>query len=375
MKLLLIVNIDWFLYSHRLPIVLEAKKKGYEVHIATKITDISKRNSLLKKGILIHELSFDRSGKSLKKLITVFFEIILLLYKLKPNILHLVTIQPILLGGIAARFVGINKIVYAISGLGHTFLSHNLKLAIRRQIILKIYRFALNTKRRIVIFQNPTDQSLLSKECSLSESETIIIPGSGLDLKKFNYSKIPIGKPNVLMASRLLKSKGVYEFINAAKILKRKGLEINFQLVGKPDKSNPLSISKSEIHKWVSEGFIEYLGFRDDLHKIIPKSHIVVLPSYYPEGLPKILCEAAACGRPVITTDKPGCRDAIENGITGILIQPKDALDLSNAILNIIQNKYLLNKMSIAARSRAEKLFNIKDVIDQHLDIYASRFE
>ena len=178
-------------------------------------------------------------------MIIVFFEIILLLYKLKPNILHLVTIQPILLGGIAARFIGINKIVYAISGIRSYFLSHNLKLAIRRQIILKSYRFALNTKRRIVIFSKSYRSIFCSqKNAHYQNQETIIIPGSGLDLKKFNYSKIPMGKPNVLMASRLLVSKGVYEFINAAKILKRKGLKINFQLVGKPDKSNPLTIKK-----------------------------------------------------------------------------------------------------------------------------------
>ena len=126
------------------------------------------------------------------------------------------------------------------------------------------------------------------------------------------------------MASRLLVSKGVIEFVKAAQIIKDKGLKIKFQLVGEPDIYNPSAISKREINNWVSKGYIEYLGYRDDMHKIIPKSHVVVLPSYYPEGLPKILCEAAACGRAIITTNTPGCQDAVKNGVTGLLINPRD---------------------------------------------------
>ena len=132
MKLLIIINVDWFLYSHRLPIILEAKKRGYDVHIATTITDIAKKNSLIEKGFHVHELSFDRSGKNIKRIFKVIVEIIILLFRLKPDILHLVTIQPIILGGIAARIVGINQVVYAISGLGHTFLSKNLNSSILR---------------------------------------------------------------------------------------------------------------------------------------------------------------------------------------------------------------------------------------------------
>lgn len=370
MKLLIIVNVDWFLYSHRLPIILEANKKGYEVHIATKITDISKKNSLLNKGIYIHELSFDRSGKNLKKFITVFFEIILLLYKIKPNVLHLVTIQPIIFGGIAARIVGINKIVYAISGLGHTFLLKNSTSSIRRFFMLKVYRFAMATKNRIVIFQNPSDLDLLSKKCLLSSREVVLIPGSGVDLNKFKYSELPKSTPTILMASRLLKSKGVYEFVNAARILKNEGLDIKFQLVGKPDKSNPLAIKRNEINQWIEDGLIEYLGFQNKMNEIIPKSHIVVLPSYYPEGLPKIICEAAACGRAVITTNQPGCKDAIVEGETGILIETRQSKQLAMAILNLIKDPNLLKKMSYKARKRAEKLFNIDSIVEKHIEIY-----
>ena len=221
MKILVIVNVDWFLYSHRLPIILEANKQGFEVHVATSITDISKKKSLIKKGIHFHELPIDRSGKSCKNLLNVFLKIIVLLYKLKPNVLHLITIQPILLGGIASRIIGINKIVYAISGLGHSFLSDNLSSSIRRYLITFMYRIALCNKNRIVIFQNPTDLKFLSKTCSLDSSEVTLINGSGVNLEKFVYSDLPRSTPTILMASRLLKSKGVYEFVNAARILRK----------------------------------------------------------------------------------------------------------------------------------------------------------
>ena len=233
-----------------------------------------------------------------------------------------------------------------------------------------MYRIALCNKNRIVIFQNPTDLKFLSKTCSLDSSEVTLINGSGVNLEKFVYSDLPRSTPTILMASRLLKSKGVYEFVNAARILKKKGLDIKFQLVGKPDKSNPLAIKSKELNQWIEDGLIEYLGFQNKMNEIIPKSHIVVLPSYYPEGLPKIICEAAACGRAVITTNQPGCKDAIVEGETGILIETKQSKQLATAILKLIEDPKLLKKMSFKARKRAEKLFNIDSIVEKHIEIY-----
>ena len=370
MKLLFVINVDWFLYSHRLPVILEAKRRGYDVHIATSITNISKKQSLLKRGIEIHELNFDRNGKSIWRLIKIFLKLITLISEVKPDILHLVTIQPVLLGGIAARICRVKNVVYSISGLGHAFLQKNLLTSIRRHLILKIYHISLSIKKRIIIFQNYSDLSLLSKSCSLCPSEVILLPGSGVNLKKYKFKELSDNIPIILMASRLLVSKGVYDFIDAAKIIKKRGLKIRFQLAGKPDEFNPLSISKSQIKKWVSEENIEYLGFCDNLHQIIPRSHIVVLPSYYPEGLPKILCEAAACGRAVITTNKPGCKDAIENGKTGILIKEKSPHELADAIIQLIEDNKLLKRMSIAARNRSEKLYDINNIVEEHIKVY-----
>ncbi|MBO8217673.1 glycosyltransferase family 4 protein [Prochlorococcus marinus] len=370
MKLLIIVNVDWFLYSHRLPIIIEAKRQGYDVHIGTKITNLSIKKELLDYGFVIHEIPFDRTGKNISNLIKVALSILKLLIFLKPNILHLITMQPIIFGGIAAKLCRTKKVVYSISGLGHVFLSHSFFTSIRRWIVINLYRLALSNKPRVVVFQNKSDFNLISKVSALSDSEVVLIPGSGVDVNKYLFSKIPDTEPTILMASRLLVSKGVKEFIEAAKILKSKGIKIKFQLAGKPDVSNPLSISKIKIDNWVSKGYIEYLGYRDDIHKIIPKCHIVVLPSYYPEGLPKILCEAAACGRPVITTYEPGCQDSVENGVTGLLIKSRESKELANAIEKLISDPGLLNSMSLKARKRAEKFFDIKSVVESHIKLY-----
>ena len=370
MKLLIIVNVDWFLYSHRLPIIIEARRKGFEVHIATKITNISIKEKLLNSGFLIHDVPFDRSGKNILNLIEVAFSISRLLVIIKPDILHLVTMQPIIFGGIAAKIFRIKRVVYSISGLGHVFLFKTFIASIRRFFVINFYRLALSNKPRIVVFQNSSDQIFLKKLCRLSDREMILIPGSGVDINKYKFTELPKTEPIILMASRLLISKGVREFVQAAQLLKRRGMKVNFQLIGEPDISNPSAISKSELDDWVSNGYIDYLGYRDDVHELIPKSHIVVLPSYYPEGLPKILCEAAACGRPIITTNEPGCKDAVKEGITGLIIKSRNAKELANAIEKLIKNPKLLNSMSLEGRKNAEKLFDIKKVVDKHINTY-----
>ena len=370
MKILIIVNVDWFFYSHRFPIAYEANKKGYEVHIATSTTDISIKNLLLSNGFKYHEIKFDRSGKSCLKLLISFISILRLLLKIRPEILHLVTTQPIIFGGIAAKIIRIKNVVYAVSGLGHIFIKNSFSSSVRRRIVLFLYKISLSVKNRIVIFQNPSDECLLRKFCSLKDSETTIIPGSGVDLQKFYYSKLPQGTPTVLMASRLLISKGVKEFLEAGKILKDKGFKVKFQLVGQPDSLNPLSINIKEIKDWEKKGYIEYLGYQNNIHNLIKNAHLVVLPSYYPEGLPKVLCEAAATGRGIITTDTPGCRDSIEEGVTGVFVLPGDPIDLADTILRTIKNDKLLASMSIAARLRAEKLFCIKSIVAKHIDLY-----
>lgn len=371
MKLLIVVNVDWFFCSHRLPIALGALRNGYEVHVATTFTDSRYRELLSGCGLILHDLSVDRSGKDLAGFFRNFIRVYNLCRSLNPDIVHLVTIQPVLVGGLAARAAGANRIVFAISGLGHVFIVNSFFTKIRQLLVKSLYRLSLDVKCRAVVFQNSSDQLRLSSLCSLCSAESYLIPGSGVDLSKFTYQPVAEGEILVLMASRLLVTKGVREFVDAAAILKRRGLCVRFQLVGEPDRSNPAAISSCDLNDWRDQGLVEVLGHRDDLHVLMGRAHIVCLPSYYPEGLPKVLCEAAACGRVVVTTDEPGCRDAIENGVTGMLVPSRDSLALADALAYLVSNPDLIQKMGFAARRRAEMLFDLNSVVNQHLGIYS----
>lgn len=370
MKILIIVNVDWFFCSHRLPIALGALRNGYEVHIATTFTKASCKELLADYGFTLHDLGIDRSGKSLIALLKSFLQILKILRFLRPDIVHFVTIQPVLLGGLAARVARTERVVFAISGLGHVFISRSVFARIRRSLVERLYRSALVINRRAVVFQNPVDQLRLSQICSLSEAESHLIPGSGVDLSVFSFKPFQEAQPLILMASRLLITKGVREFVEAASTLKSRGYGVRFLLVGDPDFSNPASISLNELNMWKDQGFVELLGYRSDMNDLLAQAHIVCLPSYR-EGLPKVLCEAAACGRVVVTTDEPGCRDAIEDGVTGLLVPSRDSLALANALEHLLLNPDLIRSMGLAGRKRAELLFDVNAIVDQHLAVYA----
>ncbi len=371
-KLLLVVNVDWFFFSHRLPVALGALRKGYEVHVATTISNDSYRDLFNHHGLILHELKIDRSAKSISSYLVNLWLLFTLFRRLRPHLLHLVTIQPVLLGGIAARLANVKNIIYAISGLGHVFIGSSFLTRIRLLAVKVLYKVALGSSKRAVIFQNPDDLARLSRICSISPKESYLIPGSGVDLSLYIHEPPQNVAPVVLMASRLLFTKGVREFIAAAKILRDRGANSRFLLVGAPDLSNPASITLHELKRWESTGDVEILGYRTDVDELISAADIVCLPSYYPEGLPKILCEAAASGRAVVTTDEPGCRDAILNGVTGLLVPSRDSLALANALDYLFSNPHLIRSMGHAARVRAEKLFDVNAIVDQHLNVYDS---
>ena len=370
-RLLIIVNTDWFFHSHRFPLALEAINKGYSVHIATTFTDERYRTAFHDHGLIVHDLFIDRSLTSVFSLPYSFFLILRLLFRVRPDIAHFVTIQPVLLGGLALRFYRIKLAVFAISGLGHAFLTPTISALIRSWLVKLIYKFALGIRNKVVIFQNQSDMRILSKLCGLNSSECFLIPGSGVDLNEYSYSPLPRGTYTVLMASRLLKTKGVEEFFQASQILLSRGFNVNFLLAGSPDPMNPSSISIEDIEKMQHSRGFRVLGHISEISKLMSSCHIVCLPSYYPEGLPRVLCEASACGRPIITTNLPGCRDSIDNGKTGLLIEPRDPYSLANSIEKLISNPDLLNAMSLKSREFAESNFDLANIIDYHLDIYS----
>jgi len=367
-KILFIVNTPEFFLSHRLPVALAAKSSGIDVHVATGAGISAQEISKL--GFKYYPLKLSRSSLNPFSEIFALFQLFMTLIKIKPDIVHLVTIKPVLYGGVAARFLNIKGVVAAISGLGSVFVSETFLGGIRKLIVTKLYRLALNHDRTITIFQNENDKDLLVGCGAVGSRGWRLIRGSGVDLRDFSYTPEQQGEPVVIMAARLLKEKGVYDFFDAAKELANRGLKVKFQLVGSMDPGNPSSITENELEEWKESGVIDILGFRSDISFLYSNSNIVCLPSYYGEGLPKTLVEAAACGRAIVTTDMPGCRDAIIPNITGILVPAKKADILADTIYDLILDDKLRISLGVAGRKFAEDVFDINSIVNQHIDIY-----
>jgi glycosyltransferase involved in cell wall biosynthesis len=365
--LMFVVNVDWFFLSHRLPIALEALRQGYQVHIATGLTD--KLDELQRHGLVVHPLALDRSSAGLGNAWRTMLELWSVFKIVQPDLVHLVTIKPVLLGGLVARLAGVPAVVAAVSGLGFVFLAHGAKAVVRRWLVGGLYRVALGHHNLRVIFQNPDDRASLVKLAHLPDSKVEMIRGSGVDLAQYGHTPLPPGTPVVLLVARLLADKGVREFVQAARLLRQQGVSARFCLVGSVDPANPASLADTELTQWANEGVVELWGQRSDMPEVLRSARLVVLPSYR-EGLPKILLEAAACGRAVVTTDVPGCRDAIDPGITGLLVPVRNATAQAGALKELINDPARCQAMGNAGRALAERAFDVRQVVAAHLRIY-----
>ena len=366
--LMFVVNVDWFFLSHRLPIALEAQRQGYQVHVATVLT--SKLDELQRQGLVVHPLALDRSSASLGNAWQTMAQLWKVFRAVRPDVVHFVTIKPVLLGGLVARLAGVPAVVAAVSGLGFVFIAKGAKALVRRWLVGGLYRVALGHRNLIVIFQNPDDRDILAKLAQLPDSKVAMIRGSGVDLAQYDHTPLPSGVPVVLLAARLLADKGVREFVQAARLLTQQGVPARFCLVGGVDLNNPTSLTAVELAQWVNEGVVELWGHRLDMPQVLRSSYMVVLPSYYGEGLPKVLIEAASCGRAVVTTDHPGCRDAIDPGVTGVLVPVRNAPALAEAINELLNEPERCRAIGNAGRALAERAFDVRQVVAAHLRIY-----
>lgn len=365
-RLLFVVNVDWFFLSHRLPIALAARDAGYEVHLATALTGPAE--AIESHGITLHALNIDRRSAGPWNAWVLWRDLARLFRQLHPDVVHLVTIKPVLLGGLAARETGVPKVIAAISGLGFIFTARGALARLRGLVVAGLYRIALARPGVRVIFQNGDDQALLQRHAGIADEQVVRIRGSGLDVASWPVKPLPPGPPVVLMAARLLIDKGVREFVEAAQRLKgHQGAR--FVLVGDPDPGNPTSIAPAQLDQWVASGVIEWWGHRSDMAEVLADAHIVVLPSYR-EGLPKGLIEAAASGRAVVTTDVPGCRDAIEAGSSGLLVPARDGQALAEAVRSLLDHPTRCAAMGRAGRLLAEQAFDVSGVIARHLALY-----
>lgn len=367
-RLLFIVNnVDFFL-SHRVPIAIAALKDGYEIHVAAPDTLSSIKIKNL--GFIFHPIYLSRSGMNPVQELKSIWSIYRLIKEIEPNVIHLVTIKPVIYGGIVGRLAKVPAVVLAIPGMGFIFTSTSLFARLCRPIIMAFYRFIFKHPKIKCIFQNPDDKQFFINNKLCLNSQTSLILGSGVNLNEYIFTPEPNGNEIVIgMISRLLKDKGVVEFIEAAKILKTQYANVKFVLVGDIDYGNPAFVEKQLLDKWKSENFVEILGFRKDISTVMSTMNIIVLPSYR-EGLPKVLIEAAACGRAVVTCDVPGCRTAIKPDETGLLVPAKNSHALAMAIKKLIDDPTSRVNMGAKGRLFAEQTFCIEKVVNEHLTIY-----
>lgn len=368
-KLLFVVNTTTFFLSHRLPVALAAKAAGFDVHVATGSSDHKLLESLQGFGFSHHFFPLSRSGTNLITELKSFLALRKIMQKLAPDIVHLVTIKPVLYGGLAARVSKVPAVVAAISGLGSVFIENGFFSRIIRSFVRFLYKSALRHPNLKIIFQNEDDKHILLRNCHLPEDKAVMIRGSGVTLSDYPNLPEPEGIPVVTFAARLLREKGICEFVEAAEILTKKNISARFLIAGSIDPGNPSTISDDKITGWSKAGLVEILGHQEDIAGLFSRSNIVCLPSYR-EGLPKVLVEAASCGRAVVTTDVPGCRDAITKDVTGLLVPVRDAVALADAIEYLLKNPVKRHQMASAGRLLAERQLNIKTVVDKHLEIY-----
>jgi len=371
-SILFVVNSPEFFLSHRLPIALAARDVGYEVHVATAEGDAVREIRRL--GLTHHTVAIARSGQNPFAELGSIIGLYRLFRELKPDLVHLITIKPVLYGGIAARLTEVPSVVAAVSGLGTVFVAQSGAARARRALVSWLYRVAFGQRRLAVIFQNPDDRDGLLAIDALKKEQVRMIRGSGVNLANYSFVPEPESAPVVVMAARLLRDKGVYEFVEAARLLKSRGVAVVMRLIGAPDPGNPTSVEQAELDGWSAEGIVELPGYRSDIAQQYAAANIVCLPSYR-EGLPKGLVEAAACGRAVVTTDVPGCRDAIEPDVTGVLVPVKSAPSLADALQALIEEPERRMRMGKAGRELAERAFSIDRIVEQHLAIYKELLE
>ncbi len=314
-------------------------------------------------------IPMQRGGVNLFYDILTLFNIWNFFRKEKPDIAHLVTIKPYLYGGIISRLTNVPSLVSAVSGLGTLFIRNDLKSKLLRLLLYPLYKFAFNHFNQKIIIQNEDDLKVLVDWGVINSFKVKLLRGSGVKLENFTNLDEPDGIPIICFAARLLRDKGVYEFVNASRLLKERGVQARFLLAGDLDIGNPTGLSHEDLDKIRKEEHVEILGYHNDIPKLYNGSHIICLPSYR-EGFPKGLVEAAAAGRAVVTTDVPGCRHAIIPNKTGLIVPVKDSEKLANAIQWLIEHPKERVAMGKAGRKFAEKEFFIEKIVQHHLDIY-----
>ena len=362
-KIVVIHNTTKYLHLHYEPLIEELVKRGADVVVIAPIDQAGPKLEQL--GVKCVDIGVSRYGINPVVEIGTIHEIYRQLIDLRPDIVFNFSIKPVIYGSIAARLAGCTNVYSMITGLGHLFMEGSVKYALLRGFIGHLYRFALRANAR-VFFQNPEDNQLFQKMRLVDEQQGVTLNGTGIDLEKFQPDGTAPAGGTFILASRLLWSKGIREYVDAARDLKKTYPDADFQILGSFD-DNPSSVDLEDIAAWQEEAAVTYLGETSDVRPYLNKAAVFVLPTKYREGLPRSILEAMALGKPVIATDVPGCRDAVVENENGFLVQVGNVESLKNAMARFLVDPSLVARMGRASRRMAESRYSVKKVNDHIL--------
>lgn len=368
-KLIYLVAEDWYFVSHRLQLAVAARDAGYEVIVATRVT---RHGGVVEAaGLRLVPLARLRRS-SLNPFAELFalWELIRLYRKERPTLVHHVALKPVIYGSIAARMAHVAGTVNAMAGLGFVFSSRRFLARALKPLLARVFRMLFNTPKGRLIVQNTDDQRVMIDGGIVEPAYIRLIRSAGVDLERYKSAKLGEGTPVVVLASRMLWDKGVGEFVEAARQIKAKGLDVRFVLVGDTDSENPTAISRQQLTEWNDSGVVEWWGYRDDMPEVLTQAHVVCLPTFYGEGIPKVLIEAMACARPIVTTDMPGCRELVQEGVNGHLVPPRDATALAAALEGLLADRAACERMGMNGRLVAEAEFSVTRIIAETLGVY-----
>lgn len=367
-RLLFVVNVDWFFISHRMIIAENALKLGWEVYVACE--DTGRSAEIKAKGIKFINFEFSRSGINPLQEIKTLNNFVKLYKGITPDIVHHITLKPVIYGSVIARVLKVKAVVNAISGLGYNFTGDRKSLV--QKFMLKLMNFGFNRKNIKFIFQNDDDfNELRNLGIAIDKDNVIKIKGSGVNLIEFSEKEFPpFDKIIILFPVRMLWDKGVKELREATDLLKEKySNKIKFILAGLADNDNKAGVPKEYLEEWSYANYVNWVGYEKNMVNLYANSHIVVLPSYR-EGMPKSLIEACAIGRPIVTTNAIGCTECVDEDINGYKVPVYSVAELSDAIKKLVDDPNKIIEFGKASRAKAEKEFDVKNVVEKHLDIY-----
>ncbi len=366
-KILYLVAEDWYFCSHRLQLACAVRDEGYEVVVATRVT--AHGDEITKNGLKLIPINMCRRGLNPLSELPSLLHLIRIYRQERPDLVHHVALKPVIYGSLAAAVAAIPARINALGGLGFAYSSESKKAWFLRAVLRVVLRVLLNRRHSKVILQNNDDLETLVTAGILKPDRAAVIRGAGVDLQEFSLSAEADEPPVVMLASRMLWSKGVGEFVEAASLLNKRGVVARYVLVGEADAVNPASIPREQLLKWQQEGIVEWWGRREDMAEVLRQAHVVCLPSYR-EGLPKVLLEAAASGRAIVASDAPGCREVVHHNENGLLVPVKKSVPLADAIEQLVSDPLLRKKMGARGREIVVEGLSLEQVIRETLALY-----